>query len=237
MQLTVSLIDERGVNISEGRPLRLEWVGEKVPGTKLPEQSPAEAKVQDETPPAAKAQGEAPPVTKIQDETPPAEKAQDVAPLAAKVQDETPPVATAQEASPPSAEVEDETRPVAKVQDVAPPVAKVQDATPPAAKSKSQTIHQLSAEETAALLKRGNELVSSGDFAAARLVLRRAAEAGNAPAAFALAGTYNPITLEKLQAHGLTPDLAIARYWYEKAREFGSPDALRELQMLAVRRN
>ena len=75
------------------------------------------------------------------------------------------------------------------------------------------------------------------DLAAARLVLRRAAEAGNARAAFALAGTYNPITLGKLQVHGLSPDLAIARHWYEKAKELGSPDAVRELQILAGKRN
>jgi cell division septation protein DedD len=110
-------------------------------------------------------------------------------------------------------------------------------ATPHEAKSRSQTIHQLPPEEAAALLKRGNAMVLTGDFAAARLVLRRAAEAGNAGAAFALAGTYNPITLERLQVHGLSSDISIARYWYEKAKELGSPDALRELQILASKRN
>jgi len=124
-----------------------------------------------------------------------------------------------------------------KVPEEQPPEAKVQEETLPEAKSRSQTIHQLSPEEAAALLKRGNELVLSGDLAAARLVLRRAAEAGNARAAFALAGTYNPITLGKLQVHGLSPDLAIARHWYEKAKELGSPDAVRELQILAGKRN
>jgi TPR repeat protein len=131
----------------------------------------------------------------------------------------------------------EETRPEAKVPSETPSAAKFQDEAPPATKSRSQTIGQLSPEETAALLKRGNDLVLSGDIAAARLVLRRAAEAGNARAAFALAGTYNPITLEKLQVHGLSPDLAVARRWYEKAKELGSPDALRELQILTVRRN
>jgi hypothetical protein len=130
-----------------------------------------------------------------------------------------------------------ETRPAARIQDEAPPIAKARDEAPPAAKSGSQTINQLSPDETAALLKRGNELVASGDFAAARLVLRRAAEAGNARAAFALAGTYNPITLGELHVHGLSPDLATARYWYERANELGSPDASRELQVLTIRRN
>jgi hypothetical protein len=117
------------------------------------------------------------------------------------------------------------------------PEAKIQDEAPPAAKSRSQTIRQLSPDETAALLKRGNELVASGDLAAARLVLQRAAEAGNARAAFALAGTYNPITLGELQVHGLSPDLATARHWYERAIELGSPEASRELQVLTIRRN
>ena len=207
MELTVSLVDGPGVNTSEGRPLRFEWVAEKAPEIKLPEQTAPATKAQDVTAPAATVRNETPPVAKVQAETPPA----------AKSQDETPPMA--------------------KVPDETPPVAKAQEEAPPAAKSRSQTTRPLSAEETAALLKRGNDLVSSGDIAAARLVLLRAAEAGNASAAFALAGTYNPITLEKLQVHGLSPDLAIARQWYEKARELGSPDASRELQILAAKRN
>jgi hypothetical protein len=117
------------------------------------------------------------------------------------------------------------------------PEAKVQDETPTGTISRSQTNRPLSPDETAALLKRGNALIASGDLAAARLVLQRAAEAGNARAAFALAGTYNPITLGELQVHGLSADLAKARHWYERAKELGSPDASRELQALTIRRN
>jgi hypothetical protein len=97
----------------------------------------------------------------------------------------------------------------------------------------SQPVHQLDPDGNAALLKRGNDLISSGDVAAARLVLRRAAEAGDAGAALALAGTYDPATLQKLRVHGLSPDLVMARHWYEKASELGSPDALRRLEILA----
>jgi len=117
------------------------------------------------------------------------------------------------------------------------PEAQVQDEALPAATSRSQTIPQPGPDETAALLKRGNELVASGDIAAARLVLQRAAQAGNPRAAFALAGTYNPITLGELHVHGLSPDLAMARLWYERAKELGSPDASRELQVLTIRGN
>jgi hypothetical protein len=97
----------------------------------------------------------------------------------------------------------------------------------------SQPIHQPDHEENAALLKRGNDLISSGDVAAARMVLQRAVEAGDARAALALAGTYDPATLQKLRVHGLSPDLAMARHWYEKASELGSPYALQRLEMLA----
>jgi hypothetical protein len=102
--------------------------------------------------------------------------------------------------------------------------------------TKGFTIRPLDPDEIAALLKRGDELIASGDLGAARLVLRRAAEAGNARAALALAGTYDPIVLEKRAVHGFVPDIAMARSWYEKAKQFGSVDAPQRLEMLASRR-
>jgi hypothetical protein len=97
-------------------------------------------------------------------------------------------------------------------------------------------IHQLDPNEIASLLKRGDELIASGDFAAARLVLRRAAEAGDAHAAMTLAETYDPVFLEKLGVHGFVPDVAMARGWYEKAKKFGSAEAPQRLEMLASKR-
>jgi hypothetical protein len=102
--------------------------------------------------------------------------------------------------------------------------------------TKGFTIRPLDPDEIAALLKRGDELIASGDLGAARLVLRRAAEGGNARAALALAGTYDPIVLEKRAAHGFVPDITMARNWYEKAKQFGSADAPQRLEMLASRR-
>jgi len=107
----------------------------------------------------------------------------------------------------------------------------------PEAKPKAYAIHQLDPDEITTLLKRGDELIASGDLAAARLVLQRAAEAGDARAALTLAGTYDPIVLEKLAVHGFAPNIAMAREWYEKAKEFGSADARRRLEMLASRRD
>jgi hypothetical protein len=97
-------------------------------------------------------------------------------------------------------------------------------------------IHTLDPSEIASLLKRGDDLIASGDLAAARLVLRRAAEAGDAHAAMTLGGTYDPVVLQKLGVHGFVADVAMARSWYEKAKKFGAPEAPQRLEMLASKR-
>jgi TPR repeat protein len=97
-------------------------------------------------------------------------------------------------------------------------------------------IHRLDPGEIASSLKRGNDLIASGDLAAARLVLRGAANAGDAHAAMTLAGTYDPVVLEKLGVHGFVPDLAMARVWYERAKKFGAAEAPQRLELLASRR-
>ena len=98
------------------------------------------------------------------------------------------------------------------------------------------SIHHLDPDAIASLLKRADALIASGDVAAARLVLRRAADAGDAHAAMTLAETYDPAFLEKLGVHGFVPDLAMARSWYEKARAFGSAAAPQRLETLASKR-
>jgi hypothetical protein len=97
-------------------------------------------------------------------------------------------------------------------------------------------IRHLDPSEIASSLGRGNDLIASGDLAAARLVLRRAANAGDAHAAMTLAGTYDPVVLEKLGVHGFVPDVAMARFWYEKAKKFGSAAAPERLELLANKR-
>ena len=82
------------------------------------------------------------------------------------------------------------------------------------------------------MIERGNHLIRSGDLAAARVVLRRAAESKDAAAALALGSTYDPVVLRELKAFGFAPDLEIARNWYEKANEFGSQEAERRIQIL-----
>jgi len=88
--------------------------------------------------------------------------------------------------------------------------------------------------EITGLVKRGEDLISRGDLAAARLLLRRAAFVGDAHAALLLATTYDPGTFDKLHVHGLLPDVAMARYWYKKAEELGSREALQRLNALAT---
>jgi hypothetical protein len=119
----------------------------------------------------------------------------------------------------------------------APNTATPNTAAPTAAAAKGYEVRQLDSDEIAALLKRGDQLIASGDLAAARLVLQRAAEAEDARAALALAGTYDPIVLERRALHGFTPNIALARIWYERAEQFGSTDAPRRLEMLASRRD
>jgi len=92
---------------------------------------------------------------------------------------------------------------------------------------------QLAREETARLLKRGEEFMGEGRVSAARLVFQRAAEACDVRAAFALGASYDPIMLQKLGVALLDPDIAAARAWYEKAKELGSSEASQELELLA----
>jgi hypothetical protein len=117
------------------------------------------------------------------------------------------------------------------LQDRAPAAAPV--AEPPAPEP---SIHHLDPDAIASLLKRADALIQSRDVAAARLVLRRAADAGDAHAAMTLAETYDPAFLEKLGVHGFVPDLAMARSWYEKARALGSAEAPQRLETLASKR-
>src|SRR2546423_10317544 len=98
-------------------------------------------------------------------------------------------------------------------------------------------IHQLDPAEIAFLLRRGDALIASGDFAAARLVMQRAAHSGDARAAMALAETYDPAILQKVGVHGFAADTAMAPGWYEKAKKFGAKEAHQRLELLASKQH
>jgi hypothetical protein len=107
----------------------------------------------------------------------------------------------------------------------APPSNDAAEVAPPVSLS-------LASDEIAMLLKRGKDAFSTGDLAAARLLLRRAAEAGSAEAALALGATFDPLVLRRLGAIGAAPDAAQARQWYQKAVALGSPTASQPLAQL-----
>jgi hypothetical protein len=83
----------------------------------------------------------------------------------------------------------------------------------------------LDAGEIAALVKRGKDFANHGDLISARLLLRRAAEAGSAEAALALGETFDPVVFQRLHVIGIEPDAARAQKWYQRAAELGSAAA------------
>jgi len=82
---------------------------------------------------------------------------------------------------------------------------------------------------------KGDEQLAIGDIAAARLLYQKAVELGLAPAALALAATYDPEELARLKVRGVAGDPALARQWYEKARELGAGEAADKLRRLGAR--
>jgi hypothetical protein len=86
----------------------------------------------------------------------------------------------------------------------------------------------------AAKMKIGVELMTYGEVTAAREMFQRVAEAGEGAGAFALAETYDPLVLGGLRLReGIMPDLALARAWYERARDLGSLEARDRILRLA----
>jgi hypothetical protein len=99
------------------------------------------------------------------------------------------------------------------------------------------------------LLKLGNELITNGSITGGRAVLKEAADAGSAAAALTLGATFDPNEIAKqiktsapraatevsMAGHpeSMAPDIAKARYWYEKARGLGSTEAAERLNKLS----
>jgi hypothetical protein len=119
----------------------------------------------------------------------------------------------------------------------APPVA-VATAGPSAmpASPQAEVVRSLDPREVATLIKRGQELLASGDVQSARLLLMRGAEARDARAALLVGTTYDPALLRQIGADGPMADVAQARMWYQRAKEWGEPDAQRKLESLALSR-
>ena len=127
---------------------------------------------------------------------------------------------------------------------VAPPIAAappvtVATAAPtaiPAPPPQAETVRSLDPREVAVLIKRGQDLLASGDVQSARLLLMRGAEARDARSALLVGTTYDPVLLRQIGADGPMADTAQARAWYQRAKEWGEPDAQRKLDALALSR-
>jgi len=85
------------------------------------------------------------------------------------------------------------------------------------------------------LMERAFSLFGNGDVSAARSIFEYLVARGNAEAAIALGGTYDPLILRQLFIKGMTPDPEQARIWYKKAEELGSAEARSRLTALAER--
>jgi hypothetical protein len=118
--------------------------------------------------------------------------------------------------------------PPAAVPVVAAPVPVVTAPAPPVA----PVVAPLDRDEINAMLVRARTFLSTGDVAAARVVLRRAAANDDSQAALALGGTYDPSVLKKLGIISFHADPAQARQWYRKAASLGSADASLRLEQL-----
>jgi hypothetical protein len=82
------------------------------------------------------------------------------------------------------------------------------------------------------LTQKGDQLLGRGDVVAARAVYERAAEMGSAPAALALASTFDPNRLWSLGVFGMVGNKERARRWYMRADQLGHPEAKTRLKML-----
>ena len=82
------------------------------------------------------------------------------------------------------------------------------------------------------LIARANLLLEQGNIGAARIVLERAAETGSASALFALAETYDPLSLSAWGTFGTRGDVAKAQELYATALAGGVQEARDRLNAL-----
>jgi hypothetical protein len=84
---------------------------------------------------------------------------------------------------------------------------------------------QLSGDEIAALVARGDDFLAAGDIASARLFFQRATDAGDSRAAMRMAMTFDAAFLDRAGVHGLRSDPEQAAFWYRRARDLGAVKA------------
>jgi hypothetical protein len=100
------------------------------------------------------------------------------------------------------------------------PTTQERTATIPQAKE----TRRIAPDDLAVLIRRGEEVLKTGDTSAARLLLERAAEAGSARAAFLIGTSYETVSAVRRAA-----DTETARNWFRRAVELGSVEAQQRL--------
>jgi hypothetical protein len=87
-------------------------------------------------------------------------------------------------------------------------------------------------ERALRLMKKGDAQLEDGNVSGARLFYERAADAGLAQAAMALAATFDALELPRLKLRGVPPDRKQARRWYERAHQLGAGGAEERLRRI-----
>jgi hypothetical protein len=112
--------------------------------------------------------------------------------------------------------------------------ARSQTATGPIRMPRQLSFEEM--EKVQVFMQKGEENMRSGNINLARLFYKRSADAGWAPGALALAGTYDAEELASMSVvGGIQPDPSLAKKWYEAARDLGSATAQQKLQRLGQR--
>ncbi|MHA1164609.1 MAG: hypothetical protein ACTSP0_03380 [Alphaproteobacteria bacterium] len=152
------------------------------------------------------------------------------------------PVKTAAPIEPVIEAAKDTPEPPAKTVALVEPETEVSNDTPgsaPVAVEKAPAPPAIGKDEETQLMERGQELISTGDIASARLAFEYAAHRGSTTAMFALAQTYDIEVLASWNVVGIEPDVKIALEWYGRAAQNGHDPAdarAFELEKLTKRR-
>jgi ABC-type amino acid transport substrate-binding protein len=105
----------------------------------------------------------------------------------------------------------------------------------PAPKSPPPVLTAAERDRAMRLMTKGDRELEDGRVAPARLLYERAADLGLAQAAMALAATYDPAELAKLDLRNVQPNATEAKRWYERALALGAGDARQRLQQLGAK--
>jgi hypothetical protein len=108
----------------------------------------------------------------------------------------------------------------------------ISNPAPPDRAEAALSARSLPRTEIDALLTQGDNAFRRGDLASARLLYRRAYEAGSGRGALGIGASYDPLLLRQFDLWTQLPDPGEARMWYLRARELGAREAKGRLDRL-----